>query len=187
MHIYERRLWEKNIRLIAGIDEAGRGPLAGPVVAAVVILREELFLPELNDSKCVSERLRNKLAGEIKAKAAGWGIGIASVGFIERCNILQATLCYMRKVLDLQPDFVLVDGNLEVPGLSTPQEGSLKVTRKAHLLQQLHSGQNHKGCHHEVLRYTLPQVWFCQNKGIHVRHPAALNKYGPVSHENFPG
>jgi len=79
----ERRLWEKNIRLIAGIDEAGRGPLAGPVVAAVVILREELFLPELNDSKCVSERLRNKLAGEIKAKAAGWGIGIASVGFIE--------------------------------------------------------------------------------------------------------
>ncbi len=184
MHIYERRLWEKNIRLIAGIDEAGRGPLAGPVVAAVVILREELFLPELNDSKCVSERLRNKLAGEIKAKAAGWGIGIASVGFIERCNILQATFYAMRQAvrhLDLQPDFVLVDGNLEVPGLSTPQAAIIKGDQKSASIAA--ASILAKTTRDAIMKYydiLYPKYGFARNKGYPTSgHLAALNKYGP--------
>ncbi|MEG3068452.1 MAG: ribonuclease HII [Syntrophaceticus schinkii] len=184
MHTYERRLWEKNIRLIAGIDEAGRGPLAGPVVAAAVILREELFIPDLNDSKCISEGLRIRLAVEIKARAAGWGIGIASVGFIERCNILQATFHAMRQAIrniDVQPDFVLVDGHLEVPGIKVPQSAIIKGDQKSASIAA--ASILAKTTRDAIMKYydlLYPQYGFARNKGYPTSsHLAALNRYGP--------
>lgn len=184
LHTHERELWRQNLRLIAGIDEAGRGPLAGPVVAAAVILKDELFIPELNDSKCVPERLRIRLAGEIKARAAGWGIGIASVGFIERCNILQATFHAMRQAIihsDLQPDFVLVDGRLEVPGIAVPQTAIIKGDQKSAAIAA--ASILAKTTRDAIMKYydiLYPRYGFARNKGYPTAgHLAALNKYGP--------
>jgi ribonuclease HII len=100
---------------IAGVDEAGRGPLAGPVVAAAVILNPEQPILDLNDSKLLSRKKRTVLFGEIKTKAMAFGIGICSVTEIEQLNILQATLLAMHKAVDnlaIKPDHVLVDGNM---------------------------------------------------------------------------
>ncbi|MGB4504701.1 MAG: ribonuclease HII [Syntrophaceticus sp.] len=184
LHTYERKLWDGNVCLVAGVDEAGRGPLAGPVVAAAVILKEELVLPELNDSKCLSERLRTRLAGEIKAKAAGWGIGIVSVGFIERNNILQATFYAVRRALrnsDLQPDFVLVDGHLEVPDLDIPQTAIIKGDQKSAAIAA--ASILAKTTRDAIMKYydlLYPQYGFARNKGYPTAaHLAALNKYGP--------
>ncbi len=101
-------------RLLAGIDEAGRGPLAGPVVAAAVILDPLRPIPGLADSKVLSEPRREELAAVIRERALAWAIGRAEVGEIERLNILQATLLAMqRAVVGLEPcpDHALVDGN----------------------------------------------------------------------------
>ena len=100
--------------LVAGVDEAGRGPLAGPVVAAAVILRQEDCPDGLNDSKQLTALRRAKLEGEIKARALCWGIGIASVEEIDELNILWATMLAMTRAMDaLEHDcaHVLVDGN----------------------------------------------------------------------------
>ena len=105
--------------LVAGVDEAGRGPLAGPVVAAAVILRQEDCPEGLNDSKRLTAKKRAALEGEIKARALGWGLGIASVEEIDALNILWATMLAMtRAVAALGQDcaHVLVDGNFNPNG-----------------------------------------------------------------------
>lgn len=110
------------MRLIAGVDEAGRGPLAGPVCAAAVILPAEYDLPGLNDSKKVSEKRRETLAEAIKNQAVAWSVVMLSAQDIDRINILQATLAAMsRTVAELmpQPTEVLVDGN-QVPDVPLP-------------------------------------------------------------------
>ena len=99
--------------LIAGVDEVGRGPLAGDVVTAAVILGDDIPLG-LNDSKKLSERKREALAEEIKAKALAWSIARASVAEIDELNILQASLLAMKRAVDaleIKPELVLVDGN----------------------------------------------------------------------------
>ena len=109
-------------RRLAGIDEAGRGPLAGPVVAAAVILDPRKGIDGLRDSKQMSARQRDEVAGAIRACAIAWAIGEASVEEIDRLNILQATFLAMQRALaGLQPaaDYALVDGNL-VPPLPVP-------------------------------------------------------------------
>ncbi len=101
-------------RLLAGVDEAGRGPLAGPVVAAAVILDPERPIPGLDDSKALTEAKREALYREIVEKALAWGVGRAEVEEIDCINILQATLLAMQRavaVLDPAPDHALVDGN----------------------------------------------------------------------------
>ena len=115
-------------RYIAGLDEAGRGPLAGPVVAAAVILPRRCGLPGLNDSKQVGESERVRLFAEIVRRAAGVGIGAATEMEIDRLNILQATRLAMRRALQalpLQPDFLLLDA-LTLSGLSIPQRSIIK-------------------------------------------------------------
>lgn len=100
--------------LVAGVDEAGRGPLAGPVVAAAVILRAEDCPDGLNDSKQLSAKKRATLEGEIKARALCWGIGIATVEEIDEINILWATMLAMTRAVEVLPHdiaHVLVDGN----------------------------------------------------------------------------
>jgi len=109
---------------IAGIDEVGRGPLAGPVVAAAVILPETVNLPGLTDSKKLSAKTRERLAPQIRAAASGFGLGVATAEEIDELNILQATLLAMKRAiarLRAPADYLLVDGITPVP-LPIPQK-----------------------------------------------------------------
>lgn len=108
--------------ILAGVDEAGRGPLAGPVVAAAVVLGDSCPILGLADSKTLSAPRREALAGEIREHASAWALGMASVEEIDQMNILQATLLAMQRAvqgLGTAPDLVLVDGN-RAPRLSCP-------------------------------------------------------------------
>ena len=108
--------------IVAGVDEAGRGPLAGPVVAAAVVLSAAYSIDGLADSKTLSALRREALAAQVRAHATGWALGMASVEEIDRLNILQATLLAMQRAVQglvMTPDLVLVDGN-RAPRLSCP-------------------------------------------------------------------
>ena len=110
---FEQQAREKGYQYVAGIDEAGRGPLAGPVVSAAVILPSEFELPGLTDSKKLTEKKRESLYPLIQQQAIAVGIALASPGEIDRLNILQATLLSMRKAVSRLPvaaDFLLIDG-----------------------------------------------------------------------------
>ena len=118
----EQALHEKGVRLICGVDEAGRGPLAGPVAAAAVILPEGLVIEGLNDSKKLTEKRREALYDVITREALCWAVGLADEREIDEINILQATFCAMRRAvggLSRIPDLVLVDGNRD-PQLGLP-------------------------------------------------------------------
>lgn len=115
----ERELWARGLDSVAGVDEAGRGPLAGPVVAAAVIFRPEVRVPGVTDSKQLTGPERDELVVEIRRRALCIGIGAASAREVDRINILRATHLAMRRALDhlaTPPDHILVDG-LPVPEL----------------------------------------------------------------------
>lgn len=125
---FERQARARGFRAVAGIDEAGRGPLAGPVVAAAVILPDNFELPGLTDSKQLTEKARERLYPLIRSQALAVGIGVARVDEIDRINILQATLLGMRRAvgrLGLTPDFLLIDGNVPLP-IGLPQQTLIK-------------------------------------------------------------
>lgn len=110
----EQGLWQRGVEVIAGVDEAGRGPLAGPVVAAAVIFPQGTFIEGVDDSKKVSEKKREALFHTIYEKAKSVGVGIVSHEVIDRINIYQASILAMRKAvekLSLAPQIVLADGN----------------------------------------------------------------------------
>ena len=118
--------------LIAGVDEAGRGPLAGPVVAAVVILDPQKHIDGLADSKVLNERKRDSLFEAIKIDTLCWSVGIATVEEIDELNILQATLLAMQRAINglaIQPDEVLIDGNC-LPKLLMPAQAIVKGDSK---------------------------------------------------------
>lgn len=117
-----------NYQLIAGVDEVGRGPLAGPVVTAAVILNPNAPIEGLTDSKKLTEAQREELALEIKEKAMCWALGRAEVEEIDRINILQATMLAMQravKSLQQMPEYILVDGN-RTPRFACPSEAIIK-------------------------------------------------------------
>jgi ribonuclease HII len=125
---FEVEAWSRGYRHIAGLDEAGRGPLAGPVVAAAVLLPRRFRLPGLNDSKQIVESDRERLFAEIVRRATGVGIGAATEAEIDRLNILQASLLAMRRALlalPVPPDFLLLDA-VTLSGLSIPQRAIIK-------------------------------------------------------------
>ncbi|TLM65803.1 MAG: ribonuclease HII [Deltaproteobacteria bacterium] len=125
---FERQALARGYSKVAGVDEAGRGPLAGPVVAAAVILPDTFDLPGLTDSKQLSEKARDRLYPLIRAQALAVGIGVARVEEIDRVNILQATLRSMQRAvgrLGVPADFLLIDGNMPVP-LDLPQQTLVK-------------------------------------------------------------
>ncbi len=181
----EELLRTRGYRLIAGVDEAGRGPLAGPVVAAAVMLPSDFTLEGLTDSKQLSPSRREALYDCIQKEAIAIGIGMASPEEIDRLNILQAALLAMRRALEElshTPDFILVDGLYTVPHISQPQQALVKgdlrspsvaaasilakVTRDR-LMQQLHR--------------EYPQYGWDQNKGYPTRtHYEALSRFGPT-------
>ena len=116
----EITMWEiedsLGLQLICGVDEAGRGPLAGPVCAAAVILPEHLQIPGLTDSKKLTDKKRRELFPQIQEQAVAYGIGLASEAEIDEINILQATFLAMRRALDqlrVRPELALIDGNRE--------------------------------------------------------------------------
>ncbi len=114
MFKFEKEAQIKGFDFIAGVDEAGRGPLAGPVVAAAVILKDFETIPELRDSKQMSPNQRDRVFDTIKKSALGFGIGVIDVSVIDKINILQAALLAMKiatEKLPMPPDFILVDGN----------------------------------------------------------------------------
>ena len=121
---FEQLAWRQGYRAVAGIDEAGRGPLAGPVVSAAVILPVDADLPGLTDSKKLSPKARERFFPQIYSQAIAVGIGVSRAEEVDRINILQATLCSMVRAidrLDVVPDFLLIDGITPVP-LSVPQK-----------------------------------------------------------------
>ena len=120
---YEETVWSQGNDLIAGIDEVGRGPLAGPVVACAIILPKEFYLEEITDSKKLSSRKREELFNIIKKEAVSIGLGLVREDVIDLINIRQATFLAMKKAisrLKIQPDHVLVDGE-KIPQIDIPQ------------------------------------------------------------------
>ncbi len=130
---FERRAYRDGYCRVAGIDEAGRGPLAGPVVAAAVILPGECRIPRLTDSKKLSPALREKLFPLIQEKAVAWGVGSCDAGLIDRINILEATRRAMEAAvaaLHPSPDYLLIDALwIHDP---TPQKGIIKGDLLSH-------------------------------------------------------
>lgn len=132
MSLYENELQAKGYKYIAGIDEAGRGPLAGPVVAAAVILPPSFYLPGLNDSKQLSEQKRDQYYDEIIQSALAVGVGIISAQEIDTLNIYQAAKAAMKKAvqaLNVPADYLLVDA-MEIP-VETPQQSLIKGDAKS--------------------------------------------------------
>ena len=123
-----KTLQQPGCRYVAGVDEAGRGPLAGPVVAAAVILPEDWTYPGIRDSKKVSAKKRDQLFTVIKDNAIAWNWALVESEDIDRINILQASLLAMKKAvesLDPEPDYILVDGSYNIPS-KIPQTAIIK-------------------------------------------------------------
>ncbi|MFZ2727759.1 MAG: ribonuclease HII [Methylococcaceae bacterium] len=169
-------------RYIAGVDEAGRGPWAGPVVAAAVILNPERPIAGLADSKKLSEKQRDKLAIIIQQQALSWAIAEASVAEIDTLNILQATFLAMQRAIEslsLPPDYVLIDGN-GLPKLTCPAQAIIKGDSKipaisaASILAKVARDNIMIDYHKQY-----PQFAFDQHKGYGTRqHSAELQQYG---------
>ena len=169
--------------LYAGVDEAGRGPLAGPVVAAAVMLDERAPIRGLNDSKKLGPRARERLFDEILAKALCCGIASASVEEIDRLNILQATLLAMRRAVEglrLRPHLVLVDGN-RAPALHVPVraivrgDARVQCIAAASILAKVHRDRLCASLHERH-----PLYGFDGHKGYATpAHLVALREHGP--------
>ena len=172
--------------LVAGVDEAGRGPLAGPVVAAAVILDERAPIRGLNDSKVLTARVRERLFDEIHAKALCFCIAEASVEEIDKLNILHATMLAMRRAVEglrLRPRKVLVDGN-RLPALSMPAEAIVQGDAKIRSISAasiLAKVYRDRLC--TVLHVAHPQYGFDGHKGYPTpEHLAALREHGACAH-----
>ncbi len=169
--------------LVCGIDEAGRGPLAGPVVAAAVILNPANPIAGLNDSKKLSEKKRELLAAEIREKAIAWCVAEASVEEIDQLNILQATFLAMQRAvagLSVAAESALVDGN-RCPKLRIPVEAVVKGDGKiasiaaASILAKTVRDRGMLGLHAQY-----PEYGFDRHMGYPTAvHVAALEKHGP--------
>ncbi len=174
------------VGLIAGVDEAGRGPLAGPVVAAAVILDDLKPIKGLNDSKKLSPATRERLYDEIRAKALCCAIGEASVEEIDTINILQATMLAMRRAVEglrLKPVKVLVDGN-RLPVLRIAAEAivqgdaKVKAISAASILAKVHRDRLCLTLHEQH-----PHYGFDSHKGYGTpEHLAALRQHGACAH-----
>jgi len=184
MPLYKaEKSFTKEFGAIAGVDEAGRGPLAGPVVVAVVILDLKKKIPNLNDSKKLSEKKREDLYNIIIKEAICWKVKIVSPEIIDEINILQATLFGMEEAvlaLKVKPDFCLIDGN-KIPkkliGFSkaiVKGDGKIASIAAASILAKVTRDRLMLKLHEK-----FPQYNFQQNKGYPTKeHIAALDKYG---------
>jgi ribonuclease HII len=189
---YENHLFDQGYSLIGGMDEAGRGPLAGPVVAAMVILDRTFVddpealeaLKEIKDSKKISPAKRKRIFKEIKEHCPRMGVGISANDTIDRMNILQASFLAMKKAInDIQdkPDMILLDGKFRIPNCSFDQktviDGDAKVfsIAAASIIAKVTRDEIMEKYHE---RY--PEYGFDRHKGYGTKqHMEAIRQYGP--------
>lgn len=172
---------------MAGVDEAGRGPLAGPVFAAAVILDPQRALSGLRDSKQLSEAAREQLAGQIRSSALAWSVAWADSEEIDTLNVLQATFLAMRRAvqgLSCRPQQVLVDGN-RLPPLQGLCDNAQAVVRGDATVPAISAASILAKCARDQLMRSLDQVYpgygLAQHKGYPTAaHLAALREHGPL-------
>jgi ribonuclease HII len=184
--IYERNLKKSGYDLIAGVDEAGRGPLAGPIVAAAVILSLDGPIPGLADSKLLSAAKRQALFAKIRKKALAVGVARIDHQMIDRINIGKANLLAMKqavRALPLKPDFILIDGGRYRLNLGIPQQGINGGDRKcasiaaASIIAKVTRDRLMHEYHKE-----FPKYGFDRHKGYATpRHLRSLQKHGPCA------
>jgi ribonuclease HII len=190
---FEHQARQRGARHVAGVDEAGRGPLAGPVVAAAVLLPED-FAPEgINDSKKLSARQRVKAFERICHQAAGIGLGVIDADVIDRINILQASLLAMATAIDQlapQPDYLLVDGNQpvkrKIPQLTLTRGDSRSVSIAAASIVAKVTRDRLM----EAYDRLYPAYGFARHKGYPTRaHREAVKSLGgcPIHRRSFRG
>lgn len=178
----EDKLYEKGYNFVCGVDEAGRGPLCGPVVAAAVILPKDECIEGVNDSKKLSEKKRELLYEKIISRAIAYGIGISDVDLIEKVNILNATKLAMKMAisnLKVKPDYVLIDGNQMIDisiDASTVVSGDAKSESiaAASILAKVTRDRM-------LIEYDkkYPEYGFAKHKGYGTKaHIEAIKKYG---------
>lgn len=191
MYVYERAAIAAGHAIVAGVDEAGRGPLAGPVAVAAVILPQECYLPHLNDSKKLSHAVREELFAKITEQAVSYHVALMDAEMIDRMNILQATRTGMYEAiaaLTPAPDEVLIDA-VELPKLSMPSQSIIKGDAKstsiaaASILAKVTRD-------HLMESYDIqyPHYGFAKHKGYGTReHIDAIRKYGicPIHRKSF--
>jgi len=186
----EKKLWKQGYNFVAGLDEAGRGPLAGPVVAGAVLINKnaKILLKGINDSKKLSERQREEIYEVLtNHPAITWGVGVASEKIIDRINILEATKLAMSKALrqaqgrlKKTADFLLLDGNFKIH-CATPQKSVVKGDAKvmsiamASIIAKVTRDRLMQKFHKKY-----PQYGFDKHKGYGTSaHFATLEKFGP--------
>ena len=183
--LYEREAFDAGIKLVCGVDEAGRGPLAGPVCAAAVMLPPGLEIPGLNDSKKLTDKKRRELYDIIIEQAVSYGIAFASEQEIDEINILQATFLAMERAmqkLSPQPELALIDGNrtkdFGLPVRTIVKGDSLSASiAAASILAKVTRDQLM-----EEYDAQYPQYGFAVHKGYGTkRHYEALREFGPSS------
>ena len=180
---YENETRKHGHKIIAGIDEAGRGPLAGPVVAASVILPENCRVEGLNDSKKLSEKKRNLIFQIIRKKAVAIGIGITYENIIDQINILQAARAAMADSvsrLSCKPDFLLIDGNQKIPSIITQltiKKGDALSSSIAAASVIAKVSRDRMMLHYDGI---YPQYGFSRHKGYGTEdHLKNISKFGP--------
>lgn len=187
----EESLYEKGYNFICGVDEAGRGPLCGPVVAAAVILPKDECIEGVNDSKKISEKKREKLYDEIINKALAVGIGISDVDVIESVNILNATKIAMKQAisnLTATPEYVLIDGN-QMIDITIPAETVISGDARSESIAA--ASIVAKVTRDRMLRKwdeDYPEYGFAKHKGYGTKaHIEAIAKYGlsPIHRPSF--
>lgn len=183
LYTYENQALEEGFRIVAGVDEAGRGPLAGPVSIAAVILPKGLYLPHLNDSKKLSPKLRDELFAEINENAIAIGTALVDAATIDRVNIYQATINGMYEAifqLQPQPDKVLIDAvqleRLPMPSLSIIKGDAKSASiAAASIIAKVTRDRLMDEYDREY-----PQYGFSRHKGYGTaEHIEAIRKYGP--------
>jgi ribonuclease HII len=180
---HETIMHERGFDLVAGVDEVGRGPLAGPVVAAAVIMPEGVILEGIKDSKLMTEKAREAAFPVITEAAVAIGIGVVSHQIVDTSNILSAALSAMRTAilsLDPAPEYILVDGNQKIP-VTIPQKCIIKGDRYCHSISAASIVakvyRDRIMCTYDAM---FPEYGFVQNKGYGTaRHFESLEKFGP--------
>ncbi len=188
---YENKALEQDFEIICGIDEAGRGPLAGPVYAAAVILPKGHIIEGVNDSKKLSEKKREQLFDKILDECVSYGIGIADEKEIDEINILQATFLAMRRAVDnlnVKPDIALIDGNKK-PGLDIEQWDIVKGDSKSASISAASIlAKVSRDRYMLEMAEKYPEYQFEKHKGYGTKlHYEMIEKYGvsPIHRKTF--
>lgn len=181
--LYEQQALDKGFINICGVDEAGRGPLAGPVCAAAVILKPNQIIEGVNDSKKLSEKKREMLFDVIKKEVLSYSIAFSTVEEIEEMNILNATMLAMKRAVDglkVKADYALIDGN-RLPPLDITAEYVIKGDAKSMSIAAasiLAKVSRDRLCYEYAEKY--PQYGFDKHKGYGTKyHTQAIKEYGP--------